>query len=91
MATMSNLIAAVRLTACLVFAAAIPGGVFPGSAHAEEHGRGDHGRDKGHHERHDDYRQQPNVYYRAPPVVVEPRGYFAQPGAWLSFSFPFVR
>jgi hypothetical protein len=83
----------------LALAAWIPGA----AARADEHGRDgwrDRGRDRHQaherdrwrgHDRYDDYRHRPDVYYSAPPVVLAPRGYHAQPGASLSFSLPFYR
>jgi hypothetical protein len=31
------------------------------------------------------------MYYSAPPVVYQPPGYYQQPGASLSFIFPFFQ
>ena len=84
---MNSSIKATRLTVCIAVAAATLGGVLVSPANADDHGRD---RSRGH-ERHDNYRQGPDVYESAPPIVVVPQGYYAQPGATLSFGLPFYR
>lgn len=72
------------------------------AAHAA--GRDDHGRSRPEVQRQvrpDDHSWQahrydsddrrPDVYYSAPPIVYEPPVAYQQPGASLSFIFPFYR
>lgn len=48
----------------------------------------DHGRRYDHHEWRRGYYRRPDIYYSAPPVIYPPYGYYQQPGATFSFSFP---
>jgi len=68
----------------LAFASVAVALVPPGFA--ADRDRDDHWRwrDRGWH----DYREQPNVYYSAPPVVYAPYGAYAQPGISLNLSIP---
>ncbi|MEA2771795.1 MAG: hypothetical protein QOD93_4757 [Acetobacteraceae bacterium] len=98
--TMIKWIIAARLTLCIASVVA-PVGIVPSSVRAEDgrdwrgHGHNrlqEHTREKWQdHDRYDDYRHRPDVYYSAPPVVVAPRGYYTQPGATLNFNLPFFR
>jgi hypothetical protein len=63
------------------------GAVACGPAFADDHGRD---RDRNEQRQRYDHRGR-DVYEGAPPVVIAPQGYYAQPGATLSFSLPFFR
>ncbi len=102
---MNRFLRTAGLTVCLMLLAAVDGALVSPAYGQEdqrhdgwrEHKRHDgwqqRARDDGwrEHEHHHDYRLRPDVYYSAPPVVVMPRGYYAQPGATLNLSFPFFR
>ncbi len=66
-------------------------------AHAQYQGRGDYNRHREGHRppprqyQYDWRSRQPDMYYGAPPIIYAPPGYYQQPGATLSFSFPFYR
>jgi hypothetical protein len=69
---------------CLTLAAAALVGPMAGFARAEDHDRWRHDHDGWR----EGYHRRPDIYYSAPPVVYPPYGYYQQPGATFSFSFP---
>jgi hypothetical protein len=73
----------VRLAVCFAIAMATLAGPFSGLARADNRDRG-----HGHRGWHQGYYRRPDIYYSAPPVVYPPYGYYSQPGATFSFSFP---
>jgi hypothetical protein len=81
-----------RFGVCLGLAAATLAGIFAGPVRADDrdHWRRDRQEWRGdHHEWREGYYRRPDVYYSAPPVIYPPHGYYQQPGATFSFSFPF--
>ena len=95
--------AALRFAVVFGLAAATLAGTVAWPAHADD--RGDHGRNQSmarreqsrqqehwrEAHRYDDYYRRPDVYYSAPPIIYQPRAYYQQPGASMTFSFPFYR
>jgi hypothetical protein len=77
-----------RFAVCAGLAAAALSGVLASSARADDrdHGRRDHREWRG--EWRQGYYHRPDIYYSAPPVIYPPYGYYQQPGATFSFSFP---
>ena len=73
----------VRFALCFGMVIAAVAGPFSGLARADNHDRW-----RDHHGCREGYYRRPDIYYSAPPVVYPPYGYYAQPGATFSFSFP---
>lgn len=72
----------VRFALYFGMATATLAGPLSGLAWADRHDHWDH------HAWRQGYYRRPDIYYSAPPVVAPPYGYYAQPGATFSFSFP---
>lgn len=73
----------IRISLCVGVATATLAGPLSGFARADNHDRG-----RDHRGWREGYYRRPDIYYSAPPVVYPPYGYYAQPGATFSFSFP---
>lgn len=75
-----------RIGLCLALATATLAGPLVGAAQADQDRHWDRHWDR--RAWHEGYYRRPDIYYSAPPAVYPPYGYYGQPSATFSFSFP---